>query len=382
MASIRKWRGKHQVRWRTPDGRLRSRAFPKMRDARSFKAQIEVDLARGEWLDPRDSQVLVADYVQQWLATKIDVAPRTYVNIEGLVRNHLVPGLGDRLLASVKPIDIEGWIASLTAKELSPSSVRKCFEVAAQVFAKAERDRLVRRSPCIGIDLPSDRRREEMRFLSVEEVASLAEAIDPRYRALILTAAYSGLRAGEIEALQVQRVDLLRGRLEVVESVAEVHGRLVTVPPKTRASRRAVRVPRFVAESIADHLARFPGETAHIFTSAEGQPIRHNNLMRRHFKPALERAGLESAIRFHDLRHTCAAILTANGWSMEQVKRHLGHSSIRVTSDRYGHLFEGHDDALLDDLDRRFRDVRPAERPERGLVIEIAKAGRRESTGA
>ncbi len=108
---------------------------------------------------------------------------------------------------------------------------------------------------------------------------------------------------------------------------------------------------------LAAHLATYPS-TTYLFTAGEGGPIRHPNFYQRHFRPAVVRTALPGNLRFHDLRHTCAAILIAEGWSMEQVKRHLGHSTIRVTSDRYGHLFEGHDEALLERLDERFREGR------------------------
>jgi integrase len=78
----------------------------------------------------------------------------------------------------------------------------------------------------------------------------------------------------------------------------------------------------------------------------------------RHFKPAVHDAGLPDGVRFHDLRHTCAAILIDQGWNPKQVQARLGHASIRTTLDRYGHLFEGHDTALLDALDESYREHR------------------------
>lgn len=217
----------------------------------------------------------------------------------------------------------------------------------------AQHDGLIAATPCVDIELPADTGGEEMHFLTHQEVARLADAIEPRYRALISTAAYAGLRAGELHALPVSRANLLKGTLEVTESMSEVRGKVVIGPTKT-GKARTVRIPRFLAEMLAEHLEAFPS-TTYLFTAAEGGPIRHGNLYDRDYKPAVRRAGLVEGLRFHDLRHTCAAILIAQGWSMEQVKRHLGHSSIRVTSDRYGHLFAGHDDALLEGLDRHVR---------------------------
>ena len=86
-------------------------------------------------------------------------------------------------------------------------------------------------------------------------------------------------------------------------------------------------------------MGAYPSAEGYVFTAAEGGPVRHRNFYARHFKPAVRRAGLPSEVRFHDLRHTCAAWTIDRGHHMQEVKEHLGHSSIRVTSDRYGHLF-------------------------------------------
>jgi len=105
---------------------------------------------------------------------------------------------------------------------------------------------------------------------------------------------------------------------------------------------------------LAEHLAAYPSDTGHVFTSTEGALLRHRNFYDRHFKPAVRCAGLPDVLRFHDLRHTCAALLIANGRHMEEVKEYLGHSTIRVTSDRYGHLFPAAREALAESLDDTF----------------------------
>jgi len=96
-----------------------------------------------------------------------------------------------------------------------------------------------------------------------------------------------------------------------------------------------------------------------LFTSAMGDPVRHRNFMRRNYKPAVMAAELPEGLRFHDLRHTCAALLIANGRHLEEVKDYLGHSSIRVTSDRYGHLFPKARAELADALDATFQNAVP-----------------------
>jgi integrase len=193
-----------------------------------------------------------------------------------------------------------------------------------------------------------------MHFLTPEQVGILADAIDSRYRVAIFTAAYTGLRAGELWGLKLTRVNLLKRRLDVVEALSEVRGELVTGPTKTR-NRRTVSLPVFLADMIGKHIGDYPSRHGCLFTAAEGGPVRHHNFMVRHFRPPAREAGMPEGLRFHDLRHSCAAILTGQGWNPKQIQQRLGHATIRTTLDRYGHLFEGHDEQLLKRLDTEWR---------------------------
>ncbi len=261
---------------------------------------------------------------------------------------------GDSALAAIRPQDVRAWVAGLTAQGLAPSTVKATYRTFSQVMKTAEIDGYVSRSPCIGIELPAETSGEEMHYLGPEHVGALAAAIAPRFASAVVTAAYTGLRAGELWALRLERVNPLKRNLDVVESLSEVHGELVTGPTKTRA-RRSVSLPGFLAEMIGEHVGRYPSPEGYVFTAAEGGPVRHRNFMARHFYPAVARAELPEGLRFHDLRHTCAAILIGQGWGAKQIQERLGHASIRTTLDRYGHLFEGHDSELLERLDTIYR---------------------------
>jgi integrase len=208
-----------------------------------------------------------------------------------------------------------------------------------------------------------------MHFLTAGQVEALAEAITPGYATLIRFAAYTGLRPGELVALRVGRLNLLRGSCEVVASASEVGGRLMWGATKTYA-RRSLRLPRFLSEEPAGYLAlagrpRGPGDL--LFTAPLGGPLRENNFMRRHFKPAVTAANsailarsapgerpvlLPEALRMHDLRHTCASLLIAQGASVKAIQEQLGHASATVTLDRYGHLYDDALDRLAERLDQ------------------------------
>jgi integrase len=161
-----------------------------------------------------------------------------------------------------------------------------------------------------------------------------------------------GSAGAGIQLNDTDRINWLRRRYHVVESLLEVRGRLAVGPTKTFETQW-VPMPVFVADALREHVEAYPSEDRLVFTSTEGTPLRHRNFMRRHFKPAVVRAGLPEQLRFHDLRHTAAALLIAEGATMEEVEQILGHSTIRVTSDTYGHLFDDHADPLMEALAAR-----------------------------
>jgi integrase len=195
----------------------------------------------------------------------------------------------------------------------------------------------------------------QLNFLDASQVDRLVAELEPRYRTLVYTAAYTGMRWGELAALKVRNVDLIEGVIHIVEAVAEVNGRLIEGRTKTGTARK-VSIPPFLKKMLADHLARYPSP-GYVFTSAEGKPLRRN-FYRRHFVKAVREAGLPQGFRFHDLRHTCAALLIGQGAHPKEIQERLGHSTIRLTFDRYGHLFPSLDDRLRDGLEEVYQAAR------------------------
>ena len=177
---------------------------------------------------------------------------------------------------------------------------------------------------------------------------------------LVLTAAYTGLRWGELMGLRRSRVDLLRGTIAVVEQLTEVDGALSFAALKTDASRRTIALPQFVLEELVHHINTYAeaGPNGLVFPAPEGGPMRRSNFTRRVWIPARTELGFHG-VRFHDLRHTAAAVAIASGAANPLVlSRRLGHSTTRMTFDRYGHPFEGADRALAEALDGLGRTAR------------------------
>jgi integrase len=168
------------------------------------------------------------------------------------------------------------------------------------------------------------------------------------------------MRWGEAVALRVRRVDLARGRLEVVEAIAEVDGRLIVGEPKSY-QRRSVPVPRFLRDELAVHLTdKDPDDL--LFTSPRGETLRVHGFRRTYFGPAATAVGLPGLVP-HELRHTAASLAIAAGASIKGVREMLGHASATLTLDRYGHLFGDELDAVAERLELHRADFLRTEAP-------------------
>lgn len=354
MAHIRRVAaGSWQVRYRDPSGKERARSFRRRTDAEKFMVTVETDKLRGMWADPRLVKITVSEWLPTWQASRVHLRPSTRALSASLLRNHVLPYFGDRRLGSVTPTEVQGFVAHLEEKGLAPSTVRQCYLLVGGLFTSALDSDIIVRTPCRGINLPEDSK-TEMRFLTADEVSDLAGVIDERYRALVLTAAYAGCRFGELAGLRAHRLDLLRRTLTIAEALSEVRGEVRLAPPKTVAARRQLALPKFLTKELAGHLAEWPpGSDGFVFPAPQGGPLLRRNFRRRTWLPAV-RASVGLPMRFHDLRHTHAAMLIAQGVHPKVIQNRLGHSSIKITLDTYGHLFEGLDEAAAERLDAAF----------------------------
>jgi integrase len=190
--------------------------------------------------------------------------------------------------------------------------------------------------------------------LTVEEVGAVAEVAGERYRGLVIAAAGTGLREGELLGLTVPNVDFLRREIHVRQQLLLVPGaEPVLALPKTEASVRTVPLPAVVGDTLSAHLARFgPGPDELIFTNDGGEPIRRNRLSEQ-WRSWARAAGVGDRVRFHDLRHSYASMLIAEGGSVKLVQELMGHASASTTLDTYSHLFPDSADQARAAIDRR-----------------------------
>jgi integrase len=191
-----------------------------------------------------------------------------------------------------------------------------------------------------------------MRIATVEQVADVAGRVPSRYRALVLLAAFGGLRWGELVGLRRKHIDLDRGTVTVAEQLLEVDGAFSVGPPKSAAGRRTVVLPAAVVDALADHLAQYTAKQpdAWVFLSSRGRHLRRSNFNRRVWKPATRAAGVPD-LRGHDLRHTAGTLATVAGGSLREVMSRLGHSTTAAAV-RYQHVMVDRDAAIARELNR------------------------------
>jgi integrase len=266
--------------------------FPTKADADKALALATADQSRGAWIDPARGKTTLAEYANAWLANHPTLRPRTRRLYSDLLRLHILPTLG--------------------ATEL-------------------------------GIRGASTERAGERPVATVAQVYALADIVEPRYRALVLMAAFTGLRRGELLALTRERIDLLHHTVAVTEQRHDLpDGRLLLAPPKTEAGRRVIALPAPLAVELEGHLNDYvaPEPGSLVFTGQKGGPLRVH-VWQAHWDRARRTLGLEQ-LHFHDLRHVANTLAAASGATTKELMYRMGHASPAAAL-RYQHATRDRD---------------------------------------
>jgi integrase len=346
-----RYEGRYTVQ--TPDGPKRRSVFGrKYREAQRKLAEAMGDAAKGLVFD--DENMTVAEYLDRWLSDAVrgSVRQSTFDRDSYLVRAHIKPVIGRRKLSKLTPLDVQGLYRDRLDSGLSPSTVNKVHTVLHKALAQAVKWNLIPRNPTDAVKAPRPTP-VEMHPLSAEEARRLLEAArDNELEALYVLAVHTGMRRGELLGLKWSDVDLENAKVSIRRTLTRTdNGKRVSLgEPKTRKSRRSVRLTPQAVEALRRHLARQMEDMERlgdlyrdeglVFTSKAGTPINPSNLRQRSLAPLLKKAGLPH-IRFHDLRHTCATLLLSKGVHPKFVQELLGHATIAITLDTYSHVLPG-----------------------------------------
>lgn len=321
---------------------------------------------RDTGIDAPPGKATVADFLQKWLTihARENCSPKTARRYEQLIRVHIVPVVGERLLAKLKGPQIQEIYIQARRKGLSARTALHCHRVLREALQYAVKWQLLVRNPADAVDAPRPER-HEMRVLSNEEVDRLLEAADTTpYGTLIYVAVMTGLRQGELLGLRWDDVDLNAGRLHVRQTCQWLPREgFVFRQPKTYRSSRPVDIGPEAAERLHQHRGRqLQGRLVAgpayrdndlVFAGPTGAPIHPSNL-RRAWLQVLDEADL-GHLRFHDLRHVHASLLLQDGVPPKIVSERLGHSGIAITMDTYSHVMPGLQAEAAARLEERFK---------------------------
>jgi integrase len=297
--------------------------------------------------DPSTQPVpVLAEYGIAWLESISGlVSPRTLEAYGTRLKRNVFPLLGERRLDEVGLDEILRLISDMRSGGYSGSTIRATLTPLSRLFAQAVRRGLIPVNPIGQLDR-SERPRTSARerpVLNSDQIGRLLDAAEPRYRTILATAVFTGVRQGELLGLRWKDVDFAQEVIHIRRAL-DRQGR--DAPPKTPNALRDVILIPGLAELLREHADHSPFNKPDdfVFSSRAGTPLHWANISKRALKPALRKAGIQP-LRWHDLRHSFASLLIAGGANITFVSRQLGHSRSDVTLNVYGHLIDREEQA-------------------------------------
>jgi len=302
----------------------------------------ERDLSRGV----EGLQVSVDEFLDHWLKTAVKpkVRGKTCSDYAAMLRRYIRPAIGARMLASLSPLEIQAAYQAMIDRKLSGRTVRYAHSVLRAAIRQAVRWQLLLADPTQGVELPSPQCRE-MSVLTTEQARAFLKAASVSSQACLFAVTLTtGMRPSEYLGVCWRDIDWDRGTVSIVRTIHKHEGQWIFADTKRVRSRRIVKLQTWVLEllrklrSTTDEVAVCASTFADlIFTTAHGEPINEEYLVKKHFKPLLREAGLPN-IRLYDLRHTSATLALTVGVAPKVVSEQLGHASAAFTLDTYSHV--------------------------------------------
>ena len=343
MAWVERHRGGFRVRCRLDDETIfTEHGYGTQDEADNRAADVESDQRRRPFVDPRLVETTIDEWIRSW-SDAHRVADITWVTYDSHIRKHILTRWSGTALGEIQRIAVKGWVNKTLRPNMADKSAQDILVLFSMILGEAVDEGLIGANPCRNLQI-SFQDRPEQPHAATDEVDALAGRMAPDHGLMVVTAAYTGLRWGELAGLQWSRTYLDEDpRIEVdlkLGALHEVRGRLELGPPKPPASVRAVHLPPLLADALRAHRERHP-DGRFVFTGSGGGLCRRSNFRRRVWLPAqvgdeTKGAPLNRELHFHDLRHMHETWLIED--RVPRIMR-LGHKRKDV-DDIYSHVTE------------------------------------------
>lgn len=351
-----------QVDYRDQNGKRRSKQFTRKKDAEAWATEAKWEVSKGVHNAESDS-ITVAKAAELWLdsARAKGLESKTISSYESTARLHILPLLGKEKLAKLRKPTIEQFKDNLLANDRSRDRVKRTISYLSLMLAEMERRGFVATNVAKGVRVVIPKRDStEVVIPEPEELRALLEHADDDFKPFLLTAMLTGMRASELRGLGWDEVDFKENVIRVTRRADEA-GKFG--PPKSKAGRRSIPMSPRLAKELAAWKLRCPKTWDKlVFPSPEGKVWSYGNLMRRRYWPLQIKAGVsvivpdpddgfpvwfdtdemvfDAKYSLHALRHATASLWIRQGVDLKRLKTWLGHSSVQLTIDRYGHIMK------------------------------------------
>ncbi|MDI6101204.1 site-specific integrase [Actinoplanes sp. NEAU-A12] len=361
MAWVEKRGDGYRVRYRRPDGTVGTDSSHPTRKAAQTRANaVDTERQQDTYIDPSGGKITLREWADIWLEAH-NVGANTAAKYDTYLRVHILPRFGDCPLNAITRMMVKTWVKELNQRRAS-STVADILSVLSMLMGEAVEERRIVTNPCRRLRPTADLKPERP-WATELQVLAIANHLGPAEATLVVTAAYTGMRWGELVGLQRQNCKLDDARIHIDPDVGALHeiaGRLELGPPKTPAAVRTILLPPFLVTRLREHLDTH--DHSHIFVGADGGLWRRSNFSRRFWRPATDGnpkkliAPVIPGMHFHDLRHTHKTWMIEDGIPEVAQAKRLGHRLPGVRG-IYSHVSPAVEQRLVDCLQKRWENT-------------------------
>jgi len=330
----------YRVKLRDPDGKQFTKTFKSRRQAEAWQVEQKQKLAKNAWSDPKSGQMTVRELAAQWREiTFLNKRQRTRERDNSILDRHILPHIGDRTIASIKPLDVERLINTWTQAGQRHGTVLRERAILSGLFTFAVKNDYLTKNPVQATSVKKVLKAEPQ-VIPLADFEKIIDELTPTDQTILMVMFGCGLRWSEVVGLRVKDIDLTSDpqTLSVEQSVHVTTEGVLTQPPKSSAGRRTHALSKTVGDTLTTYL-KIAGIQDHqseclLFTAPGGGVLRYSNWVKRRLEKAIARAGV-ARVTTKVLRSSYSSYLADFGIPLKIIQKHMGHADSRTTMNHY-----------------------------------------------